>query len=43
MPLREPRLVKNTQPASENPFSSTIRADGRPSAETDATTIALGS
>ncbi len=43
VPLREPRLVKKTHPASEKPLSSTIRADGRPSADTEATTIALGS
>jgi hypothetical protein len=36
-------LVKKTQPCSENPFSSTIRAEGRPADETDATTMALGS
>ena len=43
MPLREPRLVKKTQPSVEKPLSSTSRADGRPSADTDATTIAFGS
>ena len=42
-PLRERRLVKNTNPSSEKPLSRTIRDDGWPSGDTVETTIAFGS